>query len=772
MKRLADFIIEKRFYLLLSLLSLTLLFLFLASRLRVSTYFPDLLPQNHPYIKVHNQINDVFGGANQIVIMVQVRKGDIFNPTTLKKIKYITEELEGIPGIDRYKILSVAVSKMKDIRVTTGQISIEAIMYPEVPKTQEEIESLRKRVYSDERIYGPFVSYDSKKSLILADFFEEEVNYQVLFKELSKIRKETEDENHIINVAGEPMHLGYVRSYVKNVVYIMVITGLVMIFIFYLYFRSKPGMILPILAAIISGIWGLGFMSLMGFNLDPLILVLPFLISAMAASHSVQVIKRYQEEVEKVRDPKEACKKTISSLFKPGLAGVFTDASAILIIAIVPLKIFQKITLSCGFWSIATIGIAFVFVPILLSYMPLPRKKSKLYGTKFLQRLGNWLSGKGKWCVIAIFILITLIGYNFARKIYIGDIFPGSSILWPFHRYNKDAFRISLSMNLLTPLYVIVKGEKENAIGNPSVLRGIQDFQRYVEEIPEKRVLFSMSIVTPLPSFFMNMKEGNPNWLYLAHNDEILSYFFQQILHIGNPGDWDFYIDGSESRANVILYCREKTAGTIEKVISKVKEYMKSRNHKEYFEKGETQILLAGGPIGVQAAINEILKKYQFWTIILSFAIVFLFCGITFRSIVAGIILTLPLVISNILAFSFMVLNQFTLTTSTLPVSAIGMGLGIDYGIYLVSRIIEEGKTSQDLKEAICKALSTTGMAIFFIATTLTCGMIFWLFSPLMFQAQMGITLIVLLLLNMIGALLFVPSVIFVLKPRFIFKKS
>jgi predicted RND superfamily exporter protein len=769
-KRLATFILEKRLPLLIAISSVTLVFLFFFLRIEISTYFPDLLPQNHPYIKVHNQIRNIFGGSNQLVVMVQVRSGDIFNSTTLEKIKYITEELEGMPGVDKYKILSIASSKMKNLRVTTGQIRIQNVMYPEIPQTQEEIESLRERVYSDERVYGSFVSYDSKKALILADFFEEEIDYQVLFRELGRVRQETEDENHIINVAGEPMHLGYIWSYARYTVYIMVLTALVMLFLFYLYFRSKRAMILPVLASVVSGMWGLGFMALIGFNLDPLMLVLPFLFSAMAASHSVQVVKRYHEETERSRDPEEACKKTIAALFKPGLTGVCTDASAILVIAVIPLKVFQKISFCCVIWSLTTIGIAFILVPILLSYMPLPKKKSEFYGRGLLQRLGNWLGGRGKWYVLAIFILVTLVGYNFARNIYIGDIFPGSSILWPYHRYNKDAFRISLSMPLLTPLYVIVNGEKDNAIGNPGVLRGIQDFQRYMDKMPENRVLFSMSIVNPIPNFYMTMKEGNPHWLYLAYNDDILKYFFQQLLRMGNPGDWDFYIDGSESMANVVLYCREKTADTIEKVISRVKRYTTTNNYKKYFEEAETKILLAGGAIGVQGAINEILKKYQVVTILLSFGIVFLFCGVSFRSVVAGIILTLPLVISNILAFAFMVVNKFTLTTSTLPVSAIGMGLGIDYGIYLVNRIKEESRTSKDLHEGVCRALSTTGMAIFYIATTLVCGIIFWLFSPLMFQAQMGLVLVVLFLLNMIGALLFVPSIIFIFKPRFIFK--
>ena len=205
-------------------------------------------------------------------------------------------------------------------------------MWPEVPKTEEQLHKLRLDVYGNPACYPGLVSLDSKSALVMVDFFEEQIDYAICFKELQELRKKTEDENHIIAIAGEPMHLGYIDSYVGDVVKILSYTVLAMLAVFYFFFRSKRGMLLPIVAAAISAIWGLGFLSLLNFNLDPLVLVFPFLIAAMAASHSTQVIKRYQEEAGKTGDNLDACKKVIQSLFIPGLAGILTDASEFLLL--------------------------------------------------------------------------------------------------------------------------------------------------------------------------------------------------------------------------------------------------------------------------------------------------------------------------------------------------------------------------------------------------------------------------------------------------------
>ena len=276
------------------------------------------------------------------------------------------------------------------------------------------------------------------------------------------MREKYEDKNHIIAIAGEPMHLGYIDYYVKDVVKILAYTVIAMMVVFLLYFRSKRGMLLPILAAAVSAVWGLGFLSLLGYNLDPLVLVFPFLISAMAASHSVQVVKRYKEEAYIIGEVKQACKNVIESLFVPGMAGVLTDASGIFVIASRLFPILQKICLSCAFWAFATAAIAFLLVPILLSYMPLKaRPEGAGMLDKLLKGVGVWIAGWGKYVVIAASISAAHLGrLPYVNRVTIGNAVPGSEVLWPWHRYNVDSFRITFAMPMLNPLYVIVEGEK------------------------------------------------------------------------------------------------------------------------------------------------------------------------------------------------------------------------------------------------------------------------------------------------------------------------
>ncbi len=828
MERLADFIIEKRTYLLIVIILITAFFGYFASRLEVETVFNDLLPQNHEYIDVHNEIRNKFGGANQVLVMVQVRDRDrggayqdIFNPDTLGRIKYITEELRKFNAVDRYKIMSIAHRKIRDMKLTSKGYISKPLMWPDIPQTEKELEDLRLTVYGNPMAYPGMVSLDSRSALVMVDFFEDKIDYSVCFREFQKLRREMEDENHIIAIAGEPMHLGYIDSYVGDIIKILIYTVLAMMIAFFLYFRTKRGMLMPIIAAGVSAVWGLGFMSLLGFNLDPLVLVFPFLIAAMAASHSTQVGKRYKEEAENHTDNKAVCKKVVESLFKPGFGGILTDASGIIIIAITPIPILQKVTLSCAFWAFATVIIAMVLVPILLSYLPLqkpdrrvqPATKAVSLGlatavpvihliwgiprvdwlmivlfvililkTSFLgsgaysrgpldwllATAGRWLTRSGKYWVVACFIILFAWGSTYLNKVTIGNAVPGSSILWPFHRYNVDSFRITFSMPLLNPLYVILDTGVNQGTATAESVREVNRFIRFMKNTPNKKVMFVQTIQGRVPGIHAGMRDRDPRWRFLPVDDRQTEFLYRVVMQMGGPGSFDRFVDLGERHTNIIIYCRDKTAQTIKEVMGRVKYYIENESG---IAGTNMTYKLAGGAVGVQAAINETLTQYQLITLGLALLVVFIFCTVIFRSFVAGVIILLPLLLSNVLAFTFMVLNDppLPLTTATLPVSAVGIGLGVDYGIYLVSRMIEEYRNNgKDLADAVIISMGTTGKAIIYIATTLICGIVFWFLSKMMFQALMGLLLTIILTLNMVGALLVIPSFILIFKPRFI----
>ncbi len=785
MKKFADFVIEKRRLVLGIFVAITLFFLFQIRDVKVYTKFTDLLPQGHEYIKTYNQIRAKFGGANTVTMLLQVRTGDIFNPATLQKIRHITDEVYYIPAVDRFKITSLAVNTMMDMQLKSGGYNFVPLMFPNVPKTQEEAEVLRQQVYASP-FYGGLVWFDSKKTLISADFFDDEIDYSVVFKELLRIQQKYEDDNHILSINGEPMHLGYIDYYKDNVLRIMLITVVIMFLPFYFWYRSIRAALIPFIAAVISGIWGIGAMCYLNYNVDPLIMVFPFLVASRAACHTIQLLKRYTEECVIFQEGKAACKRVIEGMFVPGFTAIITDAMGIILIAITPIQILQKVTLVCTFWCCAQCVIVLILVPVILSYLPIsPRLLEKFSRKGMIDRVLAWvgagMGGKGSVVVFAMVPILILLGYLGARNLQVGDATPGSSLLWPWHRYNRDGFRISFSMPILSPLLVVMEGEKQYDLvscpGKPKQMCGdnfkeMERFERYMKETPGRLVMFTRSVISTFAGAGWLVHEGDPNWYFFPTNDRELIHSYRRITQMGTPGTADRFCDpGEDTSANIIIYCRDKMTPTIKTVMSRIQEYMEKYSQLV----PPMKYKLCGGEFGVQAAVNEVIEKYQARTSTWALIIMFLTCWIMFRSLGAAIFLTVPVIVSNLIAYTMMATGIFyllpvpiTISLSTLPVAAIGIGLGIDYGIYMLGRIVEEYQIRKDMKDTITFTMTQVGEPIILTSLGMIGGLIVWVVSPLMFQATMGFFLAVILLLNMLGGLLLVTSFVAVLKPKFV----
>jgi hypothetical protein len=772
-KHFAKFVVQKRVAILTLIALLTVFFLYADTRLTLKADFNDLLPQKHPYVKVHNMIRNIFGGANQVLIMVQVRKGDIFNQATLEKVQWITREAEKLPGVDPYKIRSLASSKLKDFKFSSGSMAITPLMFPNVPQNEKEMAELKDKIYSNPRYYGQYVAYDSKKTLIMLDFFEEDLDYKAIFKTLTRIREHTEDANHIVSIAGEPMHMGYIYQSTPEILLIIGITIAAIVCMLFFYYRSKRAVVIPLVAAFISTIWGLGFMGLMGYNLDPLILVLPFFLSLMTVPHAMQCMNRFFEEYTELRDMKLTAERTIEVMFLPGTTSVITDALGVALVCIAGIPVLVNISITSTFWCIATATLfSLIMTPLLLSFIPETERIRKLlerqhqkqnrdYRANFLYKVGTWIPRRGKWYITGITIIIFGCSLFYSQQLQIGDFMPGSSILWPFHRYNKDAFRITTSIPLLNPLYVIVEGNEGGYISKGQTLREIDKFQRYLAK--HDRVMFSYSIVNNLPGFFMSSNEDDPQWCHLPKDDKTLSFICRRLLYAGEPGTWDRYVDMQDKYGNIVVYCRDKMPATVQSITAHINAYLEKTPGPP-----GGRYLMAGGAVGVQAAIRDVIADSQVENLVYALAGVFMFCALNFRSLSAGFILLIPLVISNLITFALMGAFHVGLTTNTYPISSIGIGFGVDYGIYLLSRIIEERDMGTELPQAVAQGLKTCGRTIVQVATTLTVGLLLWMFSALKFQAEMGVLLAILLFLNMLGALFLVPTLIFLFKPKFL----
>jgi hypothetical protein len=777
MNRFAAVLIEYRAVVLLAIAAATLFFAAQIRNLTVYTDFSQLLPTTHPYIRLNDEFRKMFGGANFLVIMVSVKEGDIFNVTTLKKVKYITDRLEALPGIDRYKIVSIASMKLKVSRYTSWGINVEPLMWPEVPTTHEGLKKLKKNIFSSS-FYGSYVSMDTKNTLIFADFLTDKPDYNALYPLLEEIRSNTEDGNTVVSIAGLPMHLGVIRTLTQRVNYIMLATALVIPPLLFMAYRSLWATLIVPSAGLISGIWGLGLMAMMGYNLDPLVFVMPFLISLMAFRHSHQLYNRFHEEYLNHGDKTASATVVITQMFIPGLTSVLTDAFGIAIIAIVPIKVLKNISIACAFWSMITVVIGLILTPLLLTYAPLSAgflrhiQKERLHeqqrwglANHFADWLGPWLIGPGRYYVVAATILILCFSYYWSEHLIVGDAQVGSNLLYPGSRYNQDAERINRNLPLLNPMYIIFKGNKDNTLQeNYSAMRDIIGFSSYMME--RSGAVATEDVISPITYMPKMMHEDDPKWIGMPADAKEAQFYLYLLLTSGNPGDMDRFVDPKRKFSNIVVYYKDKTGPTIKRAIATAKEYIANLPHLAEGMSFE----VAGGVIGVEAAINEVVAEKQLQTLIIALLGVLFFCTLAFRSLKAGLILTIPLLISNFMAFAYMAINQIGLSISTLPVSAAGIGMGVDYGIYLLARMQEEKKLDPalSLNNVLLRSIQSYGKSIIYIAGTLVIGLLVWALSPLKFQAQMGIMLAVILLLNCLGAVFLVPVLVLLFKPGFL----
>lgn len=378
--------------------------------------------------------------------------------------------------------------------------------------------------------------------------------------------------------------------------------------------------------------------------------------------------------------------------------------------------------------------------------------------------------GFGKAGITCFLIAVGLYAYTgwVSSKVNIGDINPGTPILWQDSDYNIAVGQINRYFPGTEELYVIVEGDIENAVQRPEVLKLLDSFQQHMERNP--LVAATISVADFLLPIHKYVYGGYQKWNILPNNPTDSAQIFHLLMGGAAPGDYDHYFSEDQKNANVIIWYKDHMGDTIREAISWVKKFMEER--KAAIAKAKVTFRLASGNIGMLAAINETVKDSQFLNFILVMLTVFLMCAITYRSFVAAIILMIPLNLANLITLSIMKWLGIGLNINTLPIVSVGVGVGIDYGIYLLSRLCEESQREGEYSFMVLrKSIKTTGKAIFFTATTMVAGVIFWYFlSSLRFQAEMGLLLAIIMTINMVGALILIPSLVYVFKPKFLLK--
>lgn len=814
------FTIRNRLAFLIVLGSMTIAWGFVvATQMKIESYFPDLLPQDHPYVQINEKYKETFGGSNMVTIMVEAKEGDIFTTPFLQKIKNLQFNLRVVPGVNQFQIISIAGRKLKVVKASTAGVETRPFMDKEtyragegVPQTQRELDQLRDAVLTSRTVYGTYVAKDLRSALITVDFIDRLLEYTPAFDTINEVLDKERDDTVNIRVVGEPMLYGWVHYYFPETMTIFLLTWLALLAFLFLVMRTWRGTFLPLLSGLVAGTWALGIVALMGFNFDPLVIVVAFLLTATAISHSVQLVVRFDDNVDAgYTNMREAALQSMTMLTRPLFLGLATSAGAILVVAFTPIPLLGKVAYTGTIWVFTVIISAYLLTPLLLSYVKNP--KAVLHPVDFKPTIQKFLNlavgtatgSRSRKLTLIAALVIFVVGGVFSFSLTVGDANPGSPILWQDSKYNVDSEIINTTYRGSDRMFIVVKGPK-NTLKSPKILRNMVNLQRFMEAQPE--IGGSVSLADLLPAIQRVFYEGNPRFYEIGDDVLVNGELAYLYLSGSEPGDADKFNNFVYSEGSVRFMFRDHKGVTIRTGLARLKEYIaenpleleedfgiaheisdygggvseavlggagKRESHEggtaigEIAAQAHPEYYLAGGLIGVLGAVNEVILANQVEAIALALLWIGGCAAVIYRNASSALFFMVPVALSNVITFSYMSLKGIGMNINTVPVAALGIALGVDYAFYIADGIREELRETSDPMGAIIKALHSAGRGVFITASTLVISIILWTFSSVRFQAEMGVLMCVWLSVSALSALFIIPAMAYVFRPEFIF---
>ncbi len=765
------------------LASVTVFMIYASSRVQVGTRFVDFFPSYHKYILLNEKYQRSFGGAETLAIMLRVEHGDIFNPKTLKKIQDLTTEMDKLPGVNHEEVFSLASFRVNYVEAQSGALISKPYMFPDVPTTPDGVATLKSKVIEHQDTLRQLISGDFKSAMVTASFNDAEINYREFFQDVQNIVNKYQDANDRIFVAGEPMTRGWGYHYLPHLLAIIIISLAVIVLVHYYGIRGIARWWAPLMTGTCSALWGMGFTGLIGYQLDPVMLVIPFILTARDVSHGIQWQRRFYSEIEKTNnDVHTAVVNTTNLMLPPGLVSILADIFGIIFVSFSGIPVLHHIALTGAVWVASSLLMVFVFQPIVMSYLPPPKLEGKIdehlagglegvidrFVGKFIEfpvRPG-WARTIILWGAAA-FIVFGLVS---GQRAEIGYRTVGTPLYRQNAKVNKDIQAIAQYFPvdegwvvLETPSYP----NPQSTLGSDP-LRAADDLRYYLRE-RDPNVLQVISFASDIEKPFNQMFHyAHPKFLRVPDTIQLSGNLWYLYLSGTAPGEMERYIPNSQAEATCIrVLLRDHTYDTLNRLLSEINDFQKSRMGTDPgLSKVKTAYL--GGIAGLYAAANQVLKYTDFFNLTLTLLAVGICCAVEFRSIVAGLLFIAASVLGNFGAFIYMNARNLTLTIDTIPVVSLGIGLGIDYGIYTMAAIRDEVISGKEITDAITTAMRGTGQAVLNTLFVMIGGLSIWTFSPVDFHVRMAELLIFLMITNAITGVIILPSFVSAFKPWFI----
>jgi len=729
-----------------------------ATQLRIDTAYSKQLPTKHEYMQTFREYFDQFGGADRVLVAVVAKDGDMFDEKFFETLKNVTDAVFFIPGVDRPKVMSLYTPNVRYLEVVEDGIEAGNVIDADFAPTPEGLAKVRENILKA-NIVGRLVANDFSGAIVSAHLLEinpdtgEKLNYFEVSRLLEEsVRDQFQDEDIGIHIIGFAKVVGDIKDGATRVGLFFIVALLITAVLVYIYSQSIKLTIIPLTCSVLAVIWQLGMLPLLDFGIDPMGLLVPFLVFAIGVSHGVQMISAFGSEMsEHGCTCEEAARASFRRLLVPGFIALASDTIGFVTILLIDVGIIQEMAIGASVGVAAIIMTNLVLLPVLACGITMDEGYKARLNARAEQLVPMWQSlAKVSQRPTALVIIIIAAGlFVFGAwkgsDVKIGDLQTGVPELRPDSRYNVDSRTVTEKFSIGVDLISVIFETGPDGCIDYAKMDAMDRFAWNMRNVEGIKDVIALPQILKIVNAGWN--EGYPKWRVLSRNQQVL-------VQSGARVETSTGLLNRECSAMpVMMFTEDHKAETIDRVVNEVKRY-RAANPVEGAE-----FRLATGNVGVMAATNEEVSAAQFPILIGVFSAVMLMCWLTFRSIRAVLCIVVPLALVSLLAYALMSFLLIGLKVNTLPVVALGVGVGVDYGIYIYSRFQDYLQRGEDVSTAYFHALRVTGAAVIFTGITLAIGVFTWVFSPLQLQADMGILLTFMFLVNMLGAILLLPAI-------------
>ena len=762
--RLERLIFNHRSFVMLACLAITLVLGFMATRISLNASYEKMLPIGHPYIQnfAANKAQ-LRGLGNTLRVVVENTQGDIFDPDYLDTLKKINDELFLTPGVDRAWVKSIWMPVVRYNEVTEEGFAGGPVMPDSYDGSKQGVETLRQNIMKA-GLVGNLVSNDFTSAMIIVPLLDvdpatgQRINYWDLSRAVEKnvrAKYETADGKYKVRVIGFAKIIGSLLDGMLQVMMYFGVAILIAAAILFYFTRCVRSTFVVLLCSLIAVIWQMGILTLLGLGLDPFSVLVPFLIFAIGVSHGAQKMNGIQQDVGRGTCTLVAARYTFRRLFVAGVTALLNGAAGFAVLLLIPIPAIRELAIA------ATIGVCvllftnLVLLPVILSVTGVSKKaaarslkqEEQGVGTRGVWAFFNHFAESKAWAATAVLVALALgiAGHVVSKRLQIGDLDPGAPELRPNSRYNLDNAFITSHFSLSSDVFAVIVKTPVEACTRYATLQQADRLAWTLQQLPE--VQATISLADSVKQVTAGTYEGTAKWYTLSRNQEVLNYGAQQAIQ--NTPD----LTNTEcSVMPVVAYLKDHKAATLDKVSATVEQFIADN------PVAEVELLPAAGSAGIEAAVNQVVRKAWLEMLAYIYGTVAILCLIAFRSWRAVLVALLPLALTSVLCEALMVLLGIGVKVATLPVIALGVGIGVDYALYLLSVQLHGQRMGLPLVEAYRAALAFTGRIVALVGFTLAAGVITWAWSPIKFQADMGVLLAFMFLWNMLGALILIPA--------------